>query len=269
MRSRLIYVRGRQRASIVCILAVIALWTIAGEAQKGGKPKPSLTGVSAVFGSNVSVPNVGASVCSDLPPGISGDGSVYGFDASSQTGAFLRSDADNDFVLKLAGSGPPFVYVNFASWFRLSGSSTLPEGFCDVVLSAFSFDTHVLQENGDDDPGLGLDDILPGQTHPSRIKAFFDYIDKDGNPRTYTIRFNQAGYPGSTNVAITRGPAFDPSDNVTEIAANQWVIQTGPYAPGAGDVAQLVSPALSKKGHPGPNDEGFYTLPFKIIVTLP
>jgi hypothetical protein len=70
-------------------------------------------------------------------------------------------------------------------------------------------------------------------------------------------------------VAITRGPAVDPSDNVTEIAANQWVIQTGPYALGAGDLAQLVSPALTKKGHLGPNDEGLYQLPLKVKITLP
>lgn len=238
-------------------------------AQGKGKPKPARQGVTAVFASNVTANDVAAVQCSSLPPGISGDGAAYGFDPLTQTGAYLRSDLDNDFVLDLQDGGRG-VYLNFSQSVGAGPATpTLPAGFCHVMLDEFTLDTHTLNPNGVDDPSLGLTDIPPGSTNPARVKAFFDYVDVYGNVRTYTIRFNPVTYPGSTNVAITRGPITDPSDRNYGLMANQWVIETGPYAPDAGDVAQLVSPALTKRGNPGPNSEGFYRLPFKITVTLP
>ena len=259
---------------LVCLAIVAGLtWHPILHAQtkgKGPKPEPTNQPVSAVFDTNVeALPS--SCTAFGVSPGISGDGGPYAwFDSSTGTGAYLRS-SDGDFELDLQDNGR-FVYINFsASFGALPTTPTLPSGFCHVMLDEFHFNTHVLTQNGGDDIGLGFNDMAPGATHPARIRAFFDYVDRNGSPRTYTIRFNPVGYPGSTNVAITRGPVTDSANRNYALGADQWVIETDPYggyAAGTGEVAQLVSPALTKKGNPGPNNEGFYTLPFKITVTL-
>jgi hypothetical protein len=128
--------------------------------------------------------------------------------------------------------------------------------FCAAALDQFHLNTHFLNDDGSDDVSKSLLDIPAGETYPARINASFIL---DGI--TYQIRFNAAGYPGSTNVKVTRGPTLDlPSDK-------WWVIETGLGEQESGDIAQLVSPALSRKGNQGPNDEGFYHLPFKIKFT--
>lgn len=64
---------------------------------------------------------------------------------------------------------------------------------------------------------------------------------------------------------VTRGGPLHAGD----LGSNQWRIETGFDSLNSGENAQLVSPALSKKGNSGPNDEGVYRLPFKITFTVP
>jgi hypothetical protein len=125
------------------------------------------------------------------------------------------------------------------------------KNFTEATLNQFHFNTHVLDPNGQEFDG-GLTDIPPGESWPARIKSYWTdpYCDCD-----FTIRFNASGYPGSTNVTVTR--------DFTN--PNQWTIEAS-----ASDIAQLVSPPQSTKGRPtGLTDEGFYHLPFKITFTLP
>jgi hypothetical protein len=187
------------------------------------------------------------------PGGIYGDGEPYFADGSG-TAAFLRA-SDNDFVLDVRGTNLR-VYVYFTD--PASSPASPRKEFCAVALSEFHFHTHVLRFDGSDDINLGLLDIAPGATHPARILGNFEV----GGIR-YQYRFNAAHYPESSNVQITRGHANNPDLP----GDNWWLIETGDAAFGSGEVVQLQSPALTKKGNPGPNDEGRYHFPFKILFT--
>lgn len=63
----------------------------------------------------------------------------------------------------------------------------------------------------------------------------------------WTVRFNSALFPGSTDVTVTR------------TAANAWVVEAS-----ASDVAELVSANI--RGKAGTLNEGYYAMPFKMTV---
>jgi hypothetical protein len=255
------------RFACLAVAACLAVQTVLNAQGKGKKPAPTDQPAAAwmetdgrLFPSQSPVDweISGEDPCESSPPGtINGDGTVYvgsGTDITTGDGAFLR--ADGEFVLELRSGRGRNVYVNFLSPFLPSTSPTPRKEFCAAALEQFHLNTHFLHDDGSDDVGKSLIDIPPGETYPARINSSFIL-----EGITYQIRFNAAGYPGSTNVKVTRGPTLDlPSDK-------WWVIETGLGEQQSGDVAQLVSPALSRKGNQGPNDEGFYHLPFKITLT--
>lgn len=221
-------------------------------AQKGGKPKPVDQPATAWFRCNGPNPPDGASPCGAeggfvFSDSITGDGNTYRGDADLWTGtdAFLRSDGE--FALDLRSLGGRFAFLDFRH------VVSAPTGFHrktfeQAALEQFHLNTNVLDANGQELSG-GLTALIPGETRQARIKAY--WTDQYGV--SYTIRFNAAGYPGSTNVAVTRD------------GANQWTVEAFDW-----NIAQLVSPPESSTGKPtGPTDEGFYHMPFKITFTVP
>jgi hypothetical protein len=258
---------------LACLTAAACLaWQTIPYAQGKGKgPKPEPTDTPAVAwvstdGRLLSPqdPVDFEDTCTSVIPGaINGDGfGPYvgsGNDISSGSGAFLRQDGE--FVLELREGGARYVYVNFLGIYAGSSSPSPRKDFCAVTLEQFHLNTHFLLDDGTDDVSMSLTDIPAGETYPARINSSFVL---DGI--TYQIRFNPVGYAGSTNVKVTRG--IDEATTPGLPSDEWWAIETGYGEAGSGEVAQLVSPAITKKGKPGPNDEGFYYLPFKIVFTI-
>jgi hypothetical protein len=201
----------------------------------------------------------GEDTCESVPPGvINGDGQgAYVGDVPSDAGAFLRA-SDSEFVLDLRSGGGRYLYLNFTGIAPGNVPLSPRKEFCAVMLDQINFHTHFLYDDGTDDITKGLRDIPAGETYPARILSTFVI-----EGITYHVRFNASHYPGSSNVKITRGPRAD----LGLPSPEWWLIETGSGELDSGDVAQLVSPALTKKGNPGPNNEGFYYLPFRIVLT--
>jgi hypothetical protein len=240
------------RAAISLLSLVCLTLTPTLSAQKGGKPKPTNQGATALFrcnGPNPPSPGTGSCGAEGFIrwDSITGDGSTYvgTGDLSMGSVAYLRSDGE--FVLELRDLGGRFAFLDFRH------VVSPPTGFHrktweQTRVEQFHLNTNALDPSGQELSG-GLNDLLPGETRPARIKAY--WTDQYGV--SYTIRFNAAAYIGSTNVSVTRD------------SANQWTIEASEW-----DIAQLVSPPESSKGKPtGPTDEGFYHLPFKITFTVP
>ena len=245
-------------------------------AQKGKKPPPppDIHGVAQLlpadggrYVDDLDIPQDGPGTvdwdldgtCQNAAPGgITGDGNPY-FDDGTGTAAYLRS-LDGDFVLEVRGTTRR-VQLYFTD--PVSTPTTPRKEYCAMALTDFHFHPHVLNIDGSDDINLGLLDIAPGATHPARILGNFDV-----EGLRYQYRFNNAHYPESTNIQITRGPFVDVNDPTRNLAgSNSWLIETGVDAVAAGDIVQLQSPALTKKGNPGPNDEGRYHFPLRIVFT--
>jgi hypothetical protein len=242
---------SRTHALSLAVIVCLA-WNTIAFAQKGAKPKPTTQSATASFRCNGPNPPDGPDPCGGddfvLSDSITGDGFTYVGDLASSSGAFLRWDGEFDFDLR---GGSRTVYLNFEHQVAGPSGAFYRKNFTEATLNQFHFNTHVLDPNGQEFDG-GLTDIPPGESWPARIKSYWTdpYCDCD-----FTIRFNASGYPGSTNVTVTR--------DFTN--PNQWTIEAS-----ASDIAQLVSPPQSTKGRPtGLTDEGFYHLPFKITFTLP
>jgi hypothetical protein len=240
-----------RRIFTLCLAAAVCLAGNSLVAQKGGKPKPANQPATAWFRCNGPNPPDGPGPCGAegfvLSDSITGDGRTYvgTGDLSTGSGAFLRYDGE--FVLELRSLGVRFAYLDFRHVVAPSAGFHR-KTFEQATLEQFHFNTNVLDLNGEESEG-GLTGLMVGERRQARIKAY--WTDQYGV--SYTIRFNSAAYPPSTNVSVTRD------------TANQWTIEAFEW-----DVAQLVSPPESSKGKPtGPTDEGFYRMPFKITFTVP
>ena len=242
----------RQKHALTLAMVICLAGTSIALAQKGGKPKPVDKPATAWFRCNGANPPSGPSPCganaAALSDSITGDGFTYiGVgDTTTGSGPFLRSDGEFDMDLR---GGSRLVYLSFEHVYAPPSGSFFRKHFDNVTLNQFHFNTHVLTASGQEFTG-GLTDLQVGETRPARIKSYWTdpYCNCD-----YTIRFNALGYPGSTNVSVTRD------------FANQWTIEAS-----SSDIAQLVSPPRSTTGKPtGPTDEGFYRMPFRITFTVP
>lgn len=92
----------------------------------------------------------------------------------------------------------------------------------------------------------GFSSIAVGQSARARYKL--NFADPAGRSLLWTVRFNSAFYPGSTELTVTR------------LDANTWVVEAT-----LSDVAELVSTTTSGKSVTV--NEGYYAMPFKITVT--
>jgi hypothetical protein len=233
-------------AVVICLVSMPLL-----DAQKGGKPKPPADqSVTAKFRCDTLDP-----LAPCVPDGlllsdaITGDGSTYvGVgDWQSGSGAFLRA-ADGEFSLDINAGGNRWILLDFRH-VVLPPSGFHRKTFETVKLDAFHLNTNVIDPATGLQAADGLRSIPVGAQWPSLIKA--GWADTYGF--LYNIRFNPEGFPGSTNIAVTR------------VSQNSWTIEATEL-----HVARLVSPPQSGKGKPtGPTDEGLYTMPFKITVTAP
>lgn len=235
----------RNRAPLVLLVVSIASVVVFG--QKGGKPKPQLLHATASFRCGAIIPDWSCGPAGFVvADAIMGDGGSYvgTGDLLSGSGALLRDDGEAHFDVR-AGSGRK-IHLNFTEQVA-APSGTPRKTFTNATLDAFHLHTNVVTPAGLVADG-GLRAIPLYQTWPSRIVAFWT----DSYGVTYTIRFNPEHYPGSTNVWITR-------DGDTA-----WTIEALHT-----DVGQLLS-TVEQKGKPSsPANEGFYSMPFKITLTVP
>jgi len=104
--------------------------------------------------------------------------------------------------------------------------------------------TNPLDAAGSELPN-GLLSIAVGQSAPARYKL--NFTDPSGRAILWTVRFNSADYPGSTNLRVTR------------VDTNTWIVEAT-----AADLAELVS--VSTSGRNVTTNEGYYSMPFKLTV---
>jgi hypothetical protein len=223
---------------------------------KGGKPKPvNIPGVAWFE----TVADPGAAECSGNAPGIASDSDapyVGTVTEAGNLGAVLSTGGE--FHLTLSSGGSRSLYMNFTSMETAPSGSFFRKNFCERWQTQLGFNTHVLEETGDDNVGLTLLDITPGQARSSRIKVNFMVDDV-----RFTLRYNNAGYPLSDDVLITRGP-YEALGLLDEWS---WLIETQDFPH---DKAYLHSPIEAKNLRKlGTTDEGSYHMPFRIIFSIP
>jgi hypothetical protein len=221
-------------------------------AQKGGKPKPVDKIATATFRCNgptaathdpAGIP-CGPSATWGAPDAITGDGNPYvGVGTTvGGVGAFLRSDGELELILRSGGGR--LVFLNFESVVQSPGSIAR-KTFDFADLEGIDLNTNVINPATNDVAANGALSIPVGATWPTRVKGNWN----DPYGVLYTIRFNPSDYPGSSYAWVTRN------------SENSWTW----YATDA-EVARLVSPGIH---HQGPRDEGWYRMPFQIVVTVP
>ena len=235
-----------------CVLVCLGLTADLG-AQKGGKPKPVDKVATATFrcsgptAASHNPPGIpcGPSSSWGVPDAITGDGNSYvGVGAASYPGygAFLRSDGELEIIVR-AGGGR-FVFLNFESIVQ-NPDTNARKTFDFADLEDFDLNTNVIDPATNAEAANGALSIPIGSTWPTRVKG--NWTDPYGVP--YSLRFNPAGYLGSTHAWVRRN------------SENSWT-----WFATETDVARLVSPGVH---HQGPINEGWYRMPFSIDFTVP
>jgi hypothetical protein len=150
-----------------------------------------------------------------LQPGL---GRFVSLDLSAPLAAppcAAKSNCRKNFVTALIDDSRPASIVNPLD----AAGSALPNGFLSIAV---------------------------GQSARARYKL--NFADPAGRSLLWTVRFNSAMYPGSTELTVTR------------TAIDTWVVEAG-----ESDVAQLVSTTTSGKAVT--INEGYYAMPFRLTVT--
>ena len=111
------------------------------------------------------------------------------------------------------------------------------------------FHTNVVNPSTGDLAANGLLTIPIGATWPSRLKVGFTTTNASGTSVAWAVRYNPTDYPGSDLLHVTR------------IDATSWDVEAS-----ATDRARLVSFISKRQG--GNIDEGVYSMPFRVRVTV-
>ncbi len=209
----------------------------------GQKPtKPTRTLATATFRCPSS-----DSAC---PDAIQGDGVPLMGNASNHGGANITSGG----VLKiqLSASTTPGRFLSLAfpvpSDVPPCQPSTCRKDFTTAnVTSVDAFWVHPLAADGSSDLAGGFNSVGVGQTVDARLKFNFQHPDADV---IFTLWYAAASHAGSTDVEVTR------------LAENEWTV-TAPE----GNQARLT--AFNQRGKLVTTDEGLYTMPFSVHVTVP
>ena len=228
------------RRQISYVLAALVAGTAGTTA---GSTKPStLTPVTASFRCPLSLECVAADR-------IQGDtsGSYTGATTSPEQGPYFDSGSNLYFPLQ-PGLGR-FVSIDFSA--PLGTPPCAATGTCHKNFTTVFTDdsrpasiTNPLDAAGTPLP-TGFLSLAVGQSARARYKL--NFADPGGRSFLWTVRFNSAIYPGSTELTVTR------------TATNTWIVEAS-----ASDVAELVSTTTS--GRPVTVNEGYYAMPFKITV---
>lgn len=230
----------RMKRLFVVVLAAAPLLAVAVFAEKKGATS-SYTPVTATFRCPLELDCLATD-------GIQGDTlGPYTGTAAGDQGPTLNAWGDLYFPLK-SGMGR-FVTVDFSS--PLGTPSCAASATCRKDFDSATTDrlqpasiTNPLSADGSELPD-GFRSIVVGQAVRARFKLNFS--DPSGRALLWTVRFNSALYPGSTDVTVTRTDT------------NVWVVEAG-----VDDVAELVSETTSRKVVRV--SEGFYSMPFRITV---
>lgn len=176
-----------------------------------------------------------------------GGGSYTGATTSPEQGPYFDSGSNLYFPLQ-PGLGR-FVSIDFSAPLgtpACAANATCRKNFTTVFTddSRPASITNPLDAAGTPLPN-GFLSLAVGQSARARYKL--NFADPTGRSLLWTVRFNSAMYPGSTELTVTR------------TATNTWVVEAS-----ASDVAELVSTTTA--GRSVTVNEGYYAMPFKITV---
>jgi len=229
------------RPFAAALMVTCVTFSVAVSAQKKAAKTSSYTPLTAMF----RCPLEADCLATD---GIQGDtaGPYVGTSIGDQ-GPTLNSGGDLYFPLK-SGLGR-FITVDFSAPLgtpACAANLTCRKNFESVYTDSSqpASITNALAADGTALPD-GFRSIAVGQSVRARYKLNFD--DPSGRALRWTVRFNSAVYPGSTDVTVTR------------VDTNTWIVEATDA-----DVAELVSTPTS--GRAVTISEGFYTMPFRITV---
>lgn len=233
-----------KESSMRCVLAatVLGALVLGGSVSGAPKPRATYTPVSLDF----RCPSGPECLAADR---IQSDGSgpYVGIAGSEDQGAFFNSKWNLIFSLQ-PGRGR-FVSMDFSQPTgspSCGGTNPCRKDFTTVLTDDAwpSSITNPLDAAGTSLPN-GFMSIAVGQSVRARYKL--NFADPSGRSVLWTVRFNSALYPGSTDVTVTR------------TATDAWVVEAG-----ASDVAELVS--VNTTGKAVTLNEGYYAMPFKMTV---
>ena len=228
-----------RRIAIAALLSVPVLSVVLSGAPPSSK---SNTPVTATFR------------CPQSPECVTADriqadglGPYKGATTSPEQGPYFDSGSNLYFPLQ-PGLGR-FVSVDFSA--PLGTPACAATAKCRKNFTSLFSDnslpasiTNALDAAGSSLPN-GFLSIAVGQSVRARYKL--NFADPAGRSLLWTVRFNSAMYPGSTELTVTR------------TATDTWVVEVG-----ASDIAELVSTTTS--GRSVTVNEGYYSMPFKITV---
>lgn len=225
---------------LVVAVAIVPMLSMPLTAQKKGTAS-SYTPVTATFRCPLEL---------DCPAtdGIQGD-TVGPYTGTSLGDEGPTLNAWGDLYFPLKGGLGRFVSLDFSSSLATpacAANATCRKDF-DAVTTDNSQPGSITNPIAADGTELsdGFRTIAVGQSVRARFKLNFN--DPSGRALLWTVRFNSALYPGSTDVTVTR------------TGTNAWIVEAG-----ADDVAELVSETTVRKAVRV--SEGFYSMPFRLTV---
>ncbi len=178
--------------------------------------------------------------------GIQADGS----DASYASVDGAQMDTVSEFSLRPTGTRG--IVLDFQNMLAPPCSASCQKDFATLTITAAHssvFHTNVVNPSTGDLAANGLLTIPIGATWPSRLRVGFTTINASGTSVSWAVRYNPTDYPGSDLLHVTR------------IDATSWDVEAS-----ATDRARLVSFISKRQG--GNIDEGVYSMPFRVRVTV-
>jgi hypothetical protein len=233
--------------TVLALGMLLALHASSIDAQKGGvKPtsKPA-TGMFRCPGPDCPVVDPAAPTAV-LTDAIRGDQFALPYAASD--GATI--DTVGEFSLRLVANGR-FLFLDFSNGSPTCGAACR-RTFTSIEIDSVNvalFHTNVIDPATGGEASNGVLSIPVGATWRSRLKIAFDTVNSAGERIQWAVRFNPRDYYPSDHISVFRS------------SATSWEV----FATDS-ERAMLVSTCCRQRGT---TNEGLYSMPFRLHVTMP